>query len=633
MNRHARPWMMLAGMALSPLVACPPVAPPASDAGEPMPEDAGAPGDVDGGTPLADAGPSPADAGPPPPPPDAGPPPPPFDAGPPVPTTVDLSGEIRSRKYADARPAADAEARIVNVDANGDGLVNGTDISALTVSADASGAYALTALPPGSVMVAQVKAAAEPCTLEGVPTCVEPPGYAARAVVRTYTNPAEVANLYTVPFQWLTEQAVRCGAFASAADAYNSRTLYSTVLGRLVTEQGEPVPNISRNSFQLEVGGYANTELNLCFLERYDAGTPDNDSDDVYRVALTPQATPLPQSTDTGYFLIFKTKNGPAGTGLGEHVVMANAFQEARLSLQAGQVGLMTLRTGLEVTDPNDLIDFETAIMPVFNRNGCVACHYQDGPGAIAPANTPDKYFLLLNGSPDEVYDAIVGPYGLGARLDFDAPAQSKIITMPLLEDPPNHPNASFESVQVADAALLINWIAQGAPRYSLGNNPVLEEPYTLTEVIEHVAFIGCTNCHAADRNANFEAQGVGEPYGNLPLDGCIPFYEYPAEYAPTNSTLSRAEQPPEENQRCIYYHLTQQAAADPAGYGYRVNPGAPDQSLLLRYPYCGFAGCEDLPGHPVQLFFSTDDPAYTYLRSWIGNGAQNDGLAGSAGN
>lgn len=555
----------------------------------------------------------------------------------PVPVTVNVQGTLRKAHYVESEPAIAATVRATNVDSNGDGIVNSADQTALTSVTNATGGYTLNALPPGSVVVTQAKGSENACTLAGVPNCAEPPAFATRSVIKTYNNESETAELPIVDFQWWMEQAVRCGVFADEAEAYAGRTLYSGIMGRLEASDGSPVQAVGLAGISLSVEGYANTG-SVCFLERYNAGTPNDPSDDKYRVALNASEQPVVQSTDTGLFAIFKTRSG-AGFGLGEHVVSAPTFAETRLSLTAGQVGYIKLTTANPPIAPEDLIDFESAVFPVFRRNGCVACHFVNGPGAVSPADAPGQYPMILDGDASAVYQSIIGPSGAGARVNFDSPADSLLIQMPLLEDPPNHPNASFETVQVADAALLINWISQGAPRYAAIVDPVGDEPLTLTELIETSNYVGCVGCHYAEREADFNTSVVGQPYGELPLDGCIPFYNYPAEYAPTDNTLPVASQPTAENQRCVYYHLAkQQVATDPYGTNYRVNTAEPDKSLLLRNPYCGLYpddyACNDevtnpMESHPVRLFFSKTEGPYLYMKTWIENGAPNDGEYG----
>lgn len=555
----------------------------------------------------------------------------------PVPQTVDLQGIVRRAHYAESTPEIAATVRAINVDSNGDGRVDSADQAGLTSISNATGGYALNDLPPGSVVVMQAKASDATCNLAGVNNCMEPPAFVTRAIVKTYNNESETADLPIVDFQWWMEQAVRCGVFANEAEAYNGRTLYSGILGRLEASDGSPVQAVGLAGISLSVDDYANTG-SVCFLERYDAGTPNDPSDDKYRVALNASDQPIVQSNDTGLFAIFKTRSS-AGFGLGEHVVSAPTFGQSRLSLQAGQVGYLKLVTANPPVAPEDLIDFESAVFPIFRRNGCVACHFVNGPGAVSPANAPGQYPMILDGDASAVYQSILGPSGDGARVNFDSPASSLLIQMPLLEDPPNHPNASFESVQVADAALLINWISQGAPRYAVVADPVGDEPLTLTELIETSNYVGCVGCHYAEREANFANSTVGQPYGELPLDGCIPFYNYPAEYAPTDNTLPVGSQPAAENQRCVYYHLAkQQVGTDPYGTNYRVNTADADKSLLLRNPYCGLYpddyACADemttpMESHPVRLYFSRTEGPYLLMKTWIENGAPNDGEYG----
>ena len=42
-------------------------------------------------------------------------------------------------------------------------------------------------------------------------------------------------------------------------------------------------------------------------------------------------------------------------------------------------------------------------------------------------------------------------------------PATSMLLTKPLYEDPPNHPNATFLDVSDPDYIVILQWIEQGA--------------------------------------------------------------------------------------------------------------------------------------------------------------------------
>ena len=43
-------------------------------------------------------------------------------------------------------------------------------------------------------------------------------------------------------------------------------------------------------------------------------------------------------------------------------------------------------------------------------------------------------------------------------------PADSLLLTKPLYDDPPNHPNATFLDMNDPDYIVFLQWITQGAP-------------------------------------------------------------------------------------------------------------------------------------------------------------------------
>lgn len=83
---------------------------------------------------------------------------------------------------------------------------------------------------------------------------------------------------------------------------------------------------------------------------------------------------------------------------------------------------------------------------------GCANCHTAAGVASILP----------FDGTPADVHAAI------RARPGVIAPpataAQSLLLTKPLYEDPPNHPNATFLTSLDPDYVVILEWISQGAP-------------------------------------------------------------------------------------------------------------------------------------------------------------------------
>ncbi|RMH40651.1 MAG: hypothetical protein D6689_13105 [Deltaproteobacteria bacterium] len=82
---------------------------------------------------------------------------------------------------------------------------------------------------------------------------------------------------------------------------------------------------------------------------------------------------------------------------------------------------------------------------------GCANCH-----STAKVAN-----FLRFDEDPALVYNAMLARPGVINILD---PAQSMLLTKPLYEDPPNHPNATFLDMNDPNYMVILRWIEQGAP-------------------------------------------------------------------------------------------------------------------------------------------------------------------------
>jgi hypothetical protein len=83
---------------------------------------------------------------------------------------------------------------------------------------------------------------------------------------------------------------------------------------------------------------------------------------------------------------------------------------------------------------------------------GCANCHNAAGVAAVLP----------FDGTPADVHAAML------LRPGVIAPPQeaetSLLLTKPLYEDPPNHPNATFLTPLDPDYIVIMEWISQGAP-------------------------------------------------------------------------------------------------------------------------------------------------------------------------
>jgi hypothetical protein len=80
----------------------------------------------------------------------------------------------------------------------------------------------------------------------------------------------------------------------------------------------------------------------------------------------------------------------------------------------------------------------------------CANCHTTGGLAAILPFDGPIQ----------ATYDAIMARPGVVVTA---TPETSLLLTKPLYEDPPNHPNATFLDVNDPDYLVFLAWITQGA--------------------------------------------------------------------------------------------------------------------------------------------------------------------------
>lgn len=173
---------------------------------------------------------------------------------------------------------------------------------------------------------------------------------------------------------------------------------------------------------------------------------------------------------------------------------------------------------------PDEIIDFTTHIQPIIVREACAACHAVGG----AAAGTG----LYLNGTPSENYALLKEGT---ARVNLAYPQQSLLLQKPLYEDPPNHPNASFPSVDHPDYVTVLNWIQQGAP---YGDEvpppppPVVDLPQNVdffTNVQSRFAQRTCTGCHNATTYA------AGMDLTGTPQDVYARLYNVEQRVVPNN--------------------------------------------------------------------------------------------------
>ncbi len=98
---------------------------------------------------------------------------------------------------------------------------------------------------------------------------------------------------------------------------------------------------------------------------------------------------------------------------------------------------------------------FENDVYPLLQRaaeggDGCANCHRLGGVAA----------FLRFEEEPAIVLQNILGRPGV---VDLLAPENSMLLSKPLYEDPPNHPNATYLDLLAPSYVLMMSWIEEGA--------------------------------------------------------------------------------------------------------------------------------------------------------------------------
>jgi hypothetical protein len=111
-----------------------------------------------------------------------------------------------------------------------------------------------------------------------------------------------------------------------------------------------------------------------------------------------------------------------------------------------------------DMTPPAGARTFTTDVYPRLQKAangglGCANCHTNGGvAGAVLQFDLPvTEAFAAIGMRPGVVNPAATA-------------AQSLLLTKPLYEDPPNHPNATFLTTLDPDYIVILEWIQQGAP-------------------------------------------------------------------------------------------------------------------------------------------------------------------------
>lgn len=127
------------------------------------------------------------------------------------------------------------------------------------------------------------------------------------------------------------------------------------------------------------------------------------------------------------------------------------------LQLVAAADGATLAATGSQGAGPGMMArTFTTDVYPRLQTAangglGCANCHTAGGAGAVLQYDLPVQM----------AYDAIMARPNVVVTA---TPADSLLLTKPLYDDPPNHPNATFLDMNDPDYIVFLQWIMQGAP-------------------------------------------------------------------------------------------------------------------------------------------------------------------------
>lgn len=104
---------------------------------------------------------------------------------------------------------------------------------------------------------------------------------------------------------------------------------------------------------------------------------------------------------------------------------------------------------------PGTNLTFTNDVYPLLQRaalggDACANCHTAGGAAALLPYDGPAA----------DVYAKIMGTVNV---VNLDNPELSLLITKPMYEDPPNHPNATYADINDPSLQIILAWIQQGA--------------------------------------------------------------------------------------------------------------------------------------------------------------------------
>lgn len=446
-----------------------------------------------------------------------------------------------------------------------------------------------------------------------------------------------------IPYSELGRIAFECmpGSFNDLADAQGTtsgtaNTLFlsrSTIFGRLVDLEGDPLPEISLLSISAKVDGWTNTHLNEQETNPPPPQTPEADPATV--CWLEEQADGklhvVPGSlSDSGLFVMFRVRGG-SGLGKGLATVKVAGYDSATVNFESsGNIGYVELARN----DESVQRDFERDIYPIFSREGCTNCHFDGGPKDTAvPPNTlgiRDGFNADWSLSPDEVYDNLTGPgttcltltggdTTLENRICTDSVLDSLFVRRPTADTNPCtdfsecswqenacsgnvctdiHPVDIFPSIENPTVLAMREWIEQGAMRGTgIGPMSWVDDIYPIFENQ------GCVGCHKDGGPPDGMGGVLGERDGFAADWSLTPAEVYALMTGPGTTCLTLT--PPDttaENRICT---------------------DDPENSLFVIRPLVDPPDTDD--PHPVVIFPTIDHPDMEKIIAWISQGAQDN--------
>jgi hypothetical protein len=364
-----------------------------------------------------------------------------------------------------------------------------TTATSPSTKSSADGTYRLDGVPPSSLADLHLV-----WTNETLPDGQSlPKAMRTLTAVRVPESGALTQDIPVVNFTWVATVAAQCGIFATMNDALYDKNpdggvseyangyfvTRSTIFGELRDGNGQPVANIPASALHVVLGGWTNYAGNPSDTDAHPAKVCFLDVDPTTHTYVGTTGT---KSTATGRFVVFRLRNMATATGDGPAVVHVKddtvnpptTFAPAPIYLlSSGSLGVVTLTLGPD-PDPPVIIptrSFATDIYPLFAKLGCRDCHQPGQQGyEMSPPRGPMNLHLDLSGSVMNTWTSLqaggqanCGDPTMPARVCPSNPPKSLLLQRPLTENPPDHPNASFDDTSDPDYQKILQWITQGA--------------------------------------------------------------------------------------------------------------------------------------------------------------------------